>query len=172
MKKRMLFGLVSILTLFTSCNDHAAEVTKLTIKNEILTTEITELKKQQEVEALNKKIVTSFYQEFFGDLNLEAANKYIGDVYIQHNPEVGDGKEALIALVEDWFQKVPKTKINFNMVFAEKDLVFIQITNENDGNRNSQMDVFRVTNGKLSEHWDAFATFKKGAISENPNPLF
>ena len=172
MEKRILFALLSIITLLTSCNENKAEVTKLQIKNEVLVTEIAKLKKQQEVEELNKKVVTSFYQEFFGDLNLEAANKYIGDVYIQHNPEVGDGKEALIKLVEVWFKKVPKTKINFNMVFAEKDLVFIQITNEKDGNRNSQMDVFRVTDGKISEHWDAFASFKNGDVSENPNPLF
>lgn len=71
-----------------------------------------------------------------------------------------------------WLKDATKTKINFNLVFAEKDLVFVQLIYEEDGNRHSIMDVFRVTDGKISEHWDAFADFKKGDKFENNNPLF
>ena len=120
----------------------------------------------------NKKIVTNFYQDFFGDFNFESANNYIGDIYIQHNPAVADGKEALVNAAKLWFKNAPKKKIKFNLVIAEKDLVFVQIIDESDGNRYSTMDVFRVTNGKISEHWDAFATFKKDAVSKNDTPLF
>ena len=120
----------------------------------------------------NKEIVTNFYQEFFGNFNFDVADKYIGDTYIQHNPALADGREALINSAKIWFKDAPKRTIKFNLVMAEKDLVFVQIIDENDGNRSSIMDVFRVTSGKISEHWDAFATFKKGAISQNDNPLF
>ncbi len=126
----------------------------------------------QDILEKNKEIVISFYQDFFGDLNFESANKYIGDTYIQHNPALADGKEALIDAAKLWYKDTPKKKVKFNLVMAEKDLVFVQIIDEKGGNRFSTMDVFRITNGKISEHWDAFATFKNEAVSKNDNPLF
>ena len=141
-------------------------------KIQSLSSELSQLKENQLTLDKNKKIVTSFYQEFFGDINFEAANKYIGDLYIQHNPAVADGRQAILEAGKVWLKDAPKTKINFNLVFAEKDLVFVQIITEVDGNRHSTMDVFRVTDGKISEHWDAFADLKKGDKSQNDNPLF
>ena len=148
--------ILSILFSLYSCNDGSED---------IVIDEQTILEK-------NKEVVTSFYQEFFGDLNFESANKYIGDVYIQHNPALADGKEALIEAAKIWFNDAPQKQININLVIAEGDLVFVQIIDEKNGNRFSTMDVFRVTDGKISEHWDAFATFKKGDISQNDHPLF
>lgn len=148
--------ILSILFFLSSCNDDS---------NDIAKEEQTTLEK-------NKEVVTSFYQEFFGDLNFESANKYIGDIYIQHNPALADGKEALIEAAKIWFNGAPQKEIKINLVIAEEDLVFVQIIDEADGNRFSTMDVFRVTNGKISEHWDAFATFKSTDVSQNDHPLF
>ena len=45
----------------------------------------------------NKTTVTAFYDLMFNQCRTaEAIEKYVGDVYIQHNPAVGDGKEAFI----------------------------------------------------------------------------
>lgn len=147
---------LSILFLLNSCSDNS---------NDIANEEQSTIEK-------NKEIVINFYQEFFGDLNFDSANTYIGDVYIQHNPALADGKEALIEAAKIWFNGAPTKTIRFNLVVAEEDLVFVQIIEEVNGNRYSTMDVFRVTNGKISEHWDAFATFKDGDISKNDHPLF
>jgi predicted SnoaL-like aldol condensation-catalyzing enzyme len=43
----------------------------------------------------NKKAVTGFYDLMFNQCRpAEAIQKYAGDVYIQHNPEVAVGKDA------------------------------------------------------------------------------
>ena len=157
---------LSIIFILNSCSDNSKQ------ENKSLSLEISKLKKEQSVLEKNKEVVTKFYQEFFGDLNFDSANKYIGDVYIQHNPALADGKEALIAAAKIWFNGAPNKTIRFNLVVAEADLVFVQIIEESNGNKFSTMDVFRVTDEKISEHWDAFATFKKNAESQNDNPLF
>ncbi|WP_460219531.1 nuclear transport factor 2 family protein [Psychroserpens sp. MEBiC05023] len=164
-------AILSVIFLLSSCNDDSKEAS-LKEENNSLNSQISKLKEQQDILEKNKEVVTSFYQEFFGDFNFDAANTYIGDTYVQHNPAVADGKRALVDAAKVWFKDAPKKKINFNLVIAENDLVFVQIIDERDGNRFSTMDVFRVTNGKISEHWDAFATFKKNAVSQNENPLF
>ena len=45
----------------------------------------------------NKQTVMAFYDQMFNQCQpAEAIEKYAGEVYIQHNPAVADGKEAFI----------------------------------------------------------------------------
>ena len=46
----------------------------------------------------NKQNVMAFYDLMFNQCQpAEAIERYVGDVYIQHNPAVADGKQAFIA---------------------------------------------------------------------------
>lgn len=43
----------------------------------------------------NKQNAMAFYELMFNQCNpAEAVEKYVGDVYVQHNPTVADGKQA------------------------------------------------------------------------------
>ena len=160
-------------TIFlTSCSDNSAELKKLSDNVTSLEAKLEVKSKEQSTLEANKKVVTDFYQDLFGNQNYQNMDKYVGPIYIQHNPNVADGREALQKMLPVWFKGAPKYQLDFNLVFAEKDLVFVQVITEKDGDRTSTMDVFRVTDGKISEHWDAFNTFKKGDTSANDNPLF
>lgn len=44
----------------------------------------------------NKQLVTNFYKEVLFEGKYQSIDKYIGDVYIQHNPMVPDGKKLLL----------------------------------------------------------------------------
>jgi hypothetical protein len=44
----------------------------------------------------NRKVVVAFYERFFNQHDLGAADRYIGDFYIQHNPNVPNGREAFV----------------------------------------------------------------------------
>jgi len=46
-------------------------------------------------EESNKQLVLKFYQRLFGDKDISAIDEYIVTNYIQHNPQVADGREAL-----------------------------------------------------------------------------
>ncbi len=126
-------------------------------------------KERLELES-NKKTVADFYQELFGNKNIDAINKCIGDVYVQHNPYVADGKEALIAACKDWFVNAPKERIDIQHIAADSDLVFIHTKSHEGTKLISVIDIFRIKNGKIVEHWDvAQAVPEKTA---NSHPMF
>jgi predicted SnoaL-like aldol condensation-catalyzing enzyme len=118
----------------------------------------------------NKKMVAEFYQELFGDKNIEAIDKYIGDEYIQHNPLLPDGKEVLKNAFSQWFKDAPKDKIDIRHLSADGDLVYIH-TRAKFGNKvSSVLDIFRIENGKIVEHWDVIQEVPEK--SANPHPMF
>jgi predicted SnoaL-like aldol condensation-catalyzing enzyme len=118
----------------------------------------------------NKKLVTNLYQEVFGDKNIDAVDKYIGDSYIQHNPAVADGKEALKAALRIWFKDAPKENIDIQHIGADGNFVYIH-TKSKQGNKTfSVMDIFRIDGGKVVEHWDVMQEVP--AKSANDHPMF
>lgn len=121
--------------------------------------------------AANKKRVLDFYQKMFGDKDLTAVDEYIARDYIQHNPHVADGAEAFKKAAAGWFKDAPKTTIDVQHVAAEGDLVFLHLKNKKpDGGVTSTIDIFRLENGKIAEHWDVHQDVPPKAA--NAHPMF
>lgn len=63
----------------------------------------------------NKKLVHDFYDLAFNQHKpREAAQKYIGDHYIQHNPFVPNGTEPFYIYFEGYFNEHPKSHVLFS----------------------------------------------------------
>jgi hypothetical protein len=58
----------------------------------------------------NKKNVMAFYDLMFNQNNpAEAIKRYVGDVYIQHNPAVADGKTLSLSILRGWQKNIQES---------------------------------------------------------------
>lgn len=97
---------------------------------------------------------------------------YTGDEYIQHNPVVADGKQAIIDYFSEMHRDYPNKSIEFVRTIAEGDLVALH-THQiwPDGDEYVTMDFFRFDEqGKIVEHWDSIQEIP--AVSKNGNPMY
>jgi predicted SnoaL-like aldol condensation-catalyzing enzyme len=119
----------------------------------------------------NRALVLKAYQALFGDHDLSAVDRYWAKDYIQHNPYMADGTEAVKQYVEKiGLLKGPKFKVEFLRVAAEGDLVFTQIRQPKMGDNPEMVivDIFRVANGKIAEHWDVMQAVPADAVNKRP----
>lgn len=122
----------------------------------------------------NKKLVLEFYDLAFNKHKpTEAAKKYIGDKYIQHNPFVPNGPEAFYTYFEGHFKKNPESRAVFKRSAADGDLVFLHLNSKlNDKDPGSAIvDIFRVENNKIVEHWDVIQEVPTKDLG-NSNTMF
>ncbi len=104
----------------------------------------------------NKEIVVRFYTAAFITRNLDEAKLYLSDTYIQHNPSVKSGGAAFLEFAKGIHARNPNPKIVIKRVIAEDDLVVLHMLSKPrpDGPEMAVVDIFRVENGKVAEHWD------------------
>jgi predicted SnoaL-like aldol condensation-catalyzing enzyme len=122
-------------------------------------------------EQVNKEVVVKAYQRTFGDLDVTAVDEFFSKDFIQHNPTIADGPEGVKALVQMLSsQGVPKQKIEFKHVFAEGEVVALHSRYEMAGTEWRFIDIYRVENGKLAEHWDAMMQMPE--VRANTNSMF
>ena len=108
-----------------------------------------------DVEA-NKKTVLEFYEAGLNKKDFEAASKYFGPKYIQHNPGAPDGIEGFKTFVNFLRTKFPNSHSEIKKVFADGDYVILHVhaVREPGTLGRAIVDIFRLENGKIVEHWD------------------
>lgn len=120
----------------------------------------------------NKKVIREFYEEVFHKHNLDAVSRFMHNGYIQHNPDASQGKVGFVNFHKGFFAAVPDFRATINQMVAEGDLVYVYntITGTHAGEgflgypptgnklKFDAVDMYRLRDGKLCEHWDVADT--------------
>ena len=104
----------------------------------------------------NERVVRDFYEAAINQKNFEAASKLLGPRYIQHNPTAGDGAEGLKTFIQTLRDKLPNYHSRIVRSFSDGDYVILHVHNQREPNTRgfAIVDIFRLENGKIVEHWD------------------
>lgn len=120
----------------------------------------------------NKRIATEFYDAAINRKDFSVASQYLGSSYRQHNPTAADGAEGLRAFIDFLKARYPNQRGEIKRVIAEGDLVVLHVhsTRGDDTPGRAIVDIFRVENGKIVEHWDVIQDIP--AQPANSNGMF
>jgi predicted SnoaL-like aldol condensation-catalyzing enzyme len=118
----------------------------------------------------NKASVKAFYDLAFNQRQPEeAVRQYVGASYRQHNPMAGDGPEPFIGFVKWFTSENPELRVEFKRFIAEGDLVVVHshMIPAPGARGTAVMDIFRLDDGKIVEHWDVVQEVPEKAANAN-----
>jgi predicted SnoaL-like aldol condensation-catalyzing enzyme len=120
----------------------------------------------------NKETVLAFLRLAFAEKRgPEAVARCIGSTYIQHNPKAPDGPEAFVGMVSYVAKEFPDTTQEIKRVIAEGDLVVVHSVmtlKPSDRDPTATVDIFRLEDGKIVEHWDVAQRIPAETVSGHP----
>jgi predicted SnoaL-like aldol condensation-catalyzing enzyme len=126
---------------------------------------------QTQLEA-NKKLVLAFYEQIIGRKDFDAALPYMGNTYTQHAPYAADGHDGLRAWLAGFKAAFPNHRYEVKRVIAEGSYVMLHLHGMGGPNPHGEsvIDIFRIENGKVVEHWDIIQPIPDSA--DNANSMF
>ena len=117
----------------------------------------------------NKKTVAAFEDAALNRKDFDAASKYLGARYTQHNPNAADGPEGLKAYIEFLKEKFPASHSEIKHIFADNDYVIVHdhAVREPGTRGLAIVNIYKLENGKVVEHWDVIQPIPEKAANDN-----
>jgi predicted SnoaL-like aldol condensation-catalyzing enzyme len=168
--KLFIFIMLPLLISLVACDRDNRSKDNLQQTIDTLSWKIDSLEANIQQLKANKKLVADMYQELFGDKNVDAADKFINADYIQHNPGAADGRNALKTVLNIWFKNAPGEQIDIRHLGADSSFVYIHTKMTQGESVYSVMDIFRIENNMIIEHWDVIQQVPDK--SANAHPMF
>ncbi|HEX4025851.1 MAG TPA: ester cyclase [Steroidobacteraceae bacterium] len=121
-------------------------------------------------EARNKQIAIAFYNAALNEKNWDKARTYIGPRYVQHSIYMEDGPAGLEDLVKRIKKQFPDNRGEIKLAFADGDIVvlYLHVTRTRQDPGWAVIEMMRLKNDKVVEHWDDLQRIPKAAAGKNP----
>ena len=120
----------------------------------------------------NKELVLKVIDEVFNAYDLSRLDEYMKEDYMQHSVEVEDGREGFKKFAEGFFQMGPYMDVK--KIFESDDntvAVFFECRFKS-GHRAKVVDMYRIEDGKLAEHWDVVQSLTDEDAANNGRGSF
>lgn len=125
----------------------------------------------EQIEEANKKVAATFLNLAFNEGNLnEALEEYVDENYIQHNPLIPDGVEP----IRQAFKRgiIPALCYDIQHIAAQNDLVVVHSKVTSTEGISAVVDILRIRDGKLVEHWDVVQAVPPDSEMPHGNGMF
>jgi predicted SnoaL-like aldol condensation-catalyzing enzyme len=119
----------------------------------------------------NKAIVLKAFETLFNQRNYDAAKAFWSENYLQHSAHIPPGREGLFDLV----RALPETlRYENGLIVAEGDYVLVHGRYSGNGTPHAlvTIDIVRMENGRLAEHWDVWQDEASKTDSKSNLPMF
>ena len=119
--------------------------------------------------AANKRICFDMYRTILQGGRADRVREFIGPTYIQHNPNVPNGRKAFVDAFTKVFAQFPRRHSRIVRVIAEGDLVVLHVdlTKSADDRDSAVVDIFRLEHGRIVEHWDVQQAIPEKAANDS-----
>jgi predicted SnoaL-like aldol condensation-catalyzing enzyme len=123
-------------------------------------------------EQANLDLVLGMFAEVLNPMDSSAVPRFIAPDYIQHNQAVEPGREALMAFLDTIREQTPEAVHDVKRAFVDGDHVTVHyhVRRWPDDLGWAVIDIFRVEDGLIVEHWDVMQDVIEGG--PNPNSVF
>lgn len=121
-----------------------------------------------EQEERNLKLVMAMFDHVLKPMDADAVDRYLAPDYIQHNQWVDTGTEPLKAFLRQVRGQTPDAVHDIKRCFADGDHVIVHyhVRRQPGDPGFAVIDIFRVENGLIAEHWDVV----QDVPTDSPNP--
>ena len=125
----------------------------------------------QSIQARNKALVLEAFDTLFNKRDYKAAERYWSPNYIQHSAHIEPGRDGLFNLTKSL---PPTLKYESGTIAAEGDFVIVHGRFSNFGLPVNwiAVDIVRIEDGILVEHWDVIQDEATKAESKSGRPMF
>jgi predicted SnoaL-like aldol condensation-catalyzing enzyme len=117
----------------------------------------------------NRQAVLAFYDKALNQKDADAALAYVGNRYVQHNPNAQDGPEGFRKFIAFLREKFPNSHSEIKRSFVDGDYVILHVhaVREPGTKGNAIVDIFKLENGKIVEHWDVVQPIPESPANNN-----
>jgi predicted SnoaL-like aldol condensation-catalyzing enzyme len=118
----------------------------------------------------NKELVRTALTAVFINGDVTAVDRYWSNTYLQHNPQIPNGYDSLKQLLST---PMPNFKYEMGLAMEEGDFVMVHGRYTGLGPKPLiGVDIFRIKDGKLAEHWDVLQEEVPAENTVSGNPMF